>query len=166
MIAPLADVAVMARALLAQTIGLTDGRVQINGKRIIARSGPSRPGSGQRRPAHPIQLPRVAPSETPQERAQRGWRLHHTAQHLLGLASAQRVGVVNAVTAGQRRCHQRQHLVSRVGTTWRISQVNVAVHQLSQPQMMGQGDGQKQPSIGHQSVIVEGNVDAVGALRW
>ncbi len=55
--------------------------------------------------------------------------------------------------------------VVRVGTTWRISQVNVAVHQLSQSQMVGQGNGQKQPRVGHQAVIVEGHMDAVEALR-
>ena len=108
----------------------------------------------------------MAPPETPQEGAQRGRRLDYATQHPLGLASAQHVGVVNAVTAGQRRGNQRQHLVARVGPTWRVSQANVAIHQLTQSQMMGQGDGQKQPRIGHQSLIIKGNVDAVGLLAW
>jgi hypothetical protein len=31
---------------------------------------------------------------------------------------------------------------------------------------MGQRDGQKQARIGHQTVIVEGHVDAVGVAAW
>ena len=46
-----------------------DGGVQVDGQRIIARSGPSGPGPGQRLSAHPIQLPHVAPPETAQERS-------------------------------------------------------------------------------------------------
>ena len=42
----------------------------------------------------------------------------------------------------------------------------MAVHQLAQSQMMGQRDRQDQPCIGHQAVIVEGDVNAIGALRW
>ena len=38
------------------------------------------------------------------------------------------------------------------------------VHQLAQSQMMGQRDRKNQPVIGHQAVIVEGDVDAVGLL--
>ena len=59
-----------------------------------------------------------------------------------------------------------QQLVPRVGSTRRISQVNVAVHQLTQTQMVGQGDRQEQSGIGHQTVIIEGDVDAVGAAQW
>ena len=79
---------------------------------------------------------------------------------------AQHVGVVNAVAAGQRRRHQGQQLVSRVGSTRRISQVNVAVHQLTQTQMVGQGNRQEQSGIGHQTVIIEGDVDAVRVVAW
>ena len=165
-IAPLAGVVVALAAFLAQSIGLADGGVQVDGQRIIARSGPSRPGSGQQLPAHPIQLADVAPPETPQEGPQRGWRLDRAAQHLLGPASAQRVGVVNAVATGQRRRRQGQHLISRIRPTRRISQVNVMVHQLAQTQVVGQGHRQDQPSVGHQAVVIKGDVDAVGALRW
>ena len=135
---------------------------------IVQRSGsgPSGPGSGQRLSAHPIQLPRVAPSETPQKGPQRGRRLDRAAQHLLGPASAQRVGVVNAVATGQRRRHQGQHLVPRIRPTRCISQVNVAVHQFAQTQVMGQRDRQKQSGIGHQAMVIESNMDAVGLLAW
>ena len=42
----------------------------------------------------------------------------------------------------------------------------MAVHQLAQSQMAGQSNRKDQPSIGHQAVVIEGNVDAVGLLRW
>ena len=80
--------------------------------------------------------------------------------------SAQRVGVVHAVATSQRRRHQGQELVSRIRLTWRIYQVNVVIHQFPQSQMMGQGDRKDQPSIGHQAVVIEGDVDAVGMLQW
>ena len=42
----------------------------------------------------------------------------------------------------------------------------MAVHQFTQTQAQGQGGRQQQPGIGHQAVVVEGDVDAVGGLRW
>jgi len=42
----------------------------------------------------------------------------------------------------------------------------MAVHQFAQAQMMGQSDRQGQPSTGHQTVIIEGDLDAVGLLGW
>ena len=124
---------------------------------------------GQQLPAHPIQLAHVVPPEAAQEGPQRGWRLDRAAQYLLRPASAQRIGVVNVRlrrTTGQGRRHQRQHLVARIGPTWRISQINVMVNQLGQAQVMGQGDRKQQPRIGHQAVVVEGDMDAVRLLAW
>ena len=154
------------RTLLGQPKGLADGGVQVDGQRSVARSCSSRPGLSQQFPAHPVQLAHVAPPETPQEGSQRGRRLDDAAQHPPNPASAQRVGVVDAVATGQCRRHQGQELVSRIRPTWRISQVNMVVHQLAQSQMMGQSDRKDQPSIGHQATIVEGDVDAVGVLKW
>ena len=91
-------------------------------------------------------------------------RLDRAAQHLCAPASAQHVGVVNAVATGQRRRHQGQQLVSRIRPTRRISQIDVMVHQLAQSQVVAQGDRQDQSGIGHQAVIVEGDVDAVRVL--
>ena len=113
------------------------GGIQIDGQRLVARTGPSAPGSGQHFLAHPIQLARVTPAETPQEGAQCGRRLDCAAQHPCGLASAQCIGIVNAVTTSQRRRHQRQQLVSPIGPARRIPQIDMAVHQLAQSQTMG-----------------------------
>ena len=40
------------------------------------------------------------------------------------------------------------------------------VDQFTQTQMLGQRDWQDQTGIGHQAVIVEGDLDAVRVLRW
>ena len=130
-IAPLVSAVVALRAFLAQSIGLADGGVQVDGQRTVARPGTSRPGMGQQLPAHPVQLTHVAPAETAQEGPQGGRCLDRAAQHLLGPTSAQRVGVVDAVATGQRRRHQGQHLVSRIRPTQRISQIDVMVHQFA-----------------------------------
>ena len=100
-IAPLAGVAVMARALLGQTIGFADGGVQVDGQRPVAGSGTGSPGPGQQLAAHPIQLADVAPPEAAQERPQGRWRLDHTAQNPSCPAGAQRVVVVDAVAPSQ-----------------------------------------------------------------
>ena len=42
----------------------------------------------------------------------------------------------------------------------------MVVHQLAQSQVLGQGNGKNQPSIGHQAVIVEGDLDAVEVIAW
>ena len=165
-IAPLAGVVVATGALLGKPIGLADGGVQINGQRIIARSRPSRPGAGQHLPAHPVQLADVAPPETAQKSPQGGRRLDRAAQHTIGTAGAQRVGVVDAIATGQRRRHQGQHLVASVGPTRRFPKVNVAIHRLAQTKMMGQSERQDQSGVGHQAVIVEGDIDAVGVVAW
>ena len=64
------------------------------------------------------------------------------------------------------RCHQDQHLVSRVRPPRRISEVNVVVDEFTQTQVLGEGDRKEQPCIGHQAVVIEGDVDAVGMVAW
>ena len=166
MIAPLSGVVVALGSLLAQAVGLADGGVQVDGQGLIARSSPSGPRSGQQFSAHPIQLAHVAPPEAAQEGAQRGRRLHRTPQHPFGAPSAQRVGIINAITTSQGRRHQRQQLISPIGPIRRISQVNVVVHQIPQSQMMGQSNRQDQAGVGHQAMIIEGDLDAVRLVAW
>ena len=165
-IAPLAGVAVAAGTLLGQTVGLADGGVQVDGQGPLAGSATGGPGPGQQFPAYPVQLADVAPAEAAQEGAQGGRRLDHATQHPPGAAGTQRVGVVDALAPGQGRGHQGHQLVAGVGPAGGISQVNVLVHQFSQTQAQGQAGGQQQPGVGHQTVVVEGDVDAVGVLEW
>ena len=156
----------VSRAFLGQPVGLADGGVQVDGQGRVAGSGSSSPSLGQQLPAHPIQLADVAPPEAAQERPQGGWRLDHTAQNPGRPAGAQRVGVVDAVTASQRRGHQGHNLVSRVRPARRISEVNVTVDEFTQTQVLGEGDRKEQPRIGHQAVVVERDLDAVGVAAW
>ena len=108
----------------------------------------------------------MSPSETAQEGPQRGRRLDHTAQNPGRPAGARRVGIVDAVTASHRRGHQGHHLVARVRPARGIAQVEALLDELGQAQVQGQGGWQDQPGIGHQTVVVKGDVDAVGVLQW
>ena len=107
-----------------------------------------------------------APPETAQEGPQGGRCLHRAADGASRPAGTQHVGGGDAVATSQRRGHQGQRLVSRIRPTRRISQVNVAIHQFTQSQALGQRHRKEQPSIGHQAVVIKGDLNAVGALRW
>ena len=74
-----AGIAVVARSLLGQSIGLADGRVQVYGQGRVAGSGPSGPGPGQQLAAHAVELTDMPPPEAAQEGPQGGWRLDHAA---------------------------------------------------------------------------------------
>ena len=108
----------------------------------------------------------MSPSETAQEGPQGGWRLDRAAQGAGGPAGAQHVGVVNAVTASQRRRHQGHDLVAGVRPARGIAQVQALLYQLGQAQVPGQGGGKDQPGIGYQTVVVKGDLDAVGMVKW
>ena len=125
---------------------------------------PAAQARGQQLAAHPIQLADTAPPEAAQEGPQGEWRLDYAADGASRTPSAQRVGVVNAVAARQRRRHQGQHLVARIRPPRRIAQVQVMVNQFTQTQVLGQRDRKEQPSIGHQAAVVEGDLDAVGVV--
>ena len=108
----------------------------------------------------------VAPPETAQERPQGGWRLDYAADDASRPTGAQHVGVVNAVAARQRGCHQGKHLVSRIRPPRRICEVNAVVDEFTQTQVLDEGDPKEQPCIGHQAVVVEGDLDPVGMVKW
>ena len=38
--------------------------------------------------------------------------------------------------------------------------------ELGQAKAQGEGRGKDQPGIGHQAVVVEGDLDAVGVVTW
>ena len=130
------------------------------------RPSPSRPGPCQQLAAHPVQLADMAPPETAQEGSQGGWRLDRAAQGAGGSPSAQHVGVVNAVASSQRRRHQGYHLVAGVGSTRGIAQVEALLDEFTQTQVLGEGHRKDQPNISHQAVVVEGDLDSVGMVKW
>ena len=93
----------------------------------------------------------------------------HAADGASRPAGAQHVGVVNVRhrrTASQRGRRQSQHLVSRIRPPRRICEVNVVVDEFTQTQVLGEGDREEQPGIGHQAVVVEGDLNAVGMVKW
>ena len=108
----------------------------------------------------------MAPPEAAQERPQGGGRFDHAPQHRGGPPRTQRIGVVNAVAARQRRGHQGQHLVPGVGPPRRAAEIKVTVYEFPQAQVLGLGGRKEQPSIVDQAVVVEGDLDAVGVLKW
>ena len=66
---------------------------------------------------------------------------------------------------GGRRQDQRKnalHSDRSIRPTRLISQINAAVHRLANTQ----GDRQKQTSVDHQAVVVNGHIDAVGMVKW
>ena len=80
--------------------------------------------------------------------------------------TARDIGVVDAISAGQRGCDQRHHLVAGVRPPRRAAEVEVTVDEFPQAQVPGEGGRQEQAGIGHQAVIVEGDTDAVGVVAW
>ena len=165
-IAPRTGVAVVACALLGQSVGLADGGVQVDGQGPVAGSGPSRPGPGQQLAAHPVQLADMAPPEAAQEGAQGGWRLDQAVENTGRPTGSQRIGVVDAVAASQRGGDQRHYLVAGVGPARRITQVQALLYQLGKTEVQGQGGWEEQAGIGHQAVIIEGDFDAVRVIAW
>ena len=48
----------------------------------------------------------------------------------------------------------------------RAAEVEVLPEELGQAKAQGEGGGKDQPGIGHQAVVVEGDLDAVGVVTW
>ena len=95
---------------------------------------------------------------TPQESTWNGRGLDHAAYGASRPASAQHVGVDDAVAPSQRGGHQGQYLVPRVRPPRRISEVSVVVGEFTQAQVLCEGDRKEQPGIGPQAVVVEGDL--------
>ena len=165
-IAPLAGIAVVACPFLGQSVGLADGGIEVDGKWRAAGSRPSGPSPGQQLPAHPVELTDVAPPEAAQKGAQGGWRLDRGAQGAGRPPGAQRIGVVDAVAASQRR-HDQGHILSpalaRPGARPRSRHCWTSS---GRPRCWGEGGRKEQTGIGHQSVVVEGDLDPVGVVAW
>ena len=117
---------------------------------------PAAPGSGQRLPTHPIQLPGVAPPEAAQESPQRGRRLDPAPHGTCSVPPARSASASSMQSPPASADDTRVSILSpAVGPTRRISQVNVAVHQPTQSQVVRQCDRKQQSSISHQTVVVE-----------
>ena len=42
----------------------------------------------------------------------------------------------------------------------------MVVDEFTQTQVLGEGDRKEQPSIGHQAVVVKGDVNAIRVVAW
>ena len=108
----------------------------------------------------------MAPPEAAQEGPQGGWRFYRAAQGAGRPPGAQRIGVVDAVAARQRRRNQRHHLVPGVGPPRRAAEIEVMVYEFPQPEVLGEGGRQEQAGIGHQAVVVKDDANTVGVVAW
>ena len=70
------------------------------------------------------------------------------AQHLAGGATAQQVGVVDAVPTRQHRVDQGQQLAAGPGRASQLAQVDQLIGGLLDAQPLGQGGRQQQPGVG------------------
>ena len=165
-IAAHARVAVLPGALLGEAVGLADRRIEVDRERRRARSRSGRPGAGEQLAADAVELADVAPAEAAQEDTAGGRRLDGATEHARRPAGAQRSGVVDALAARERRGDQGQQLVAGVRPPRRVTEVEVAVGELLQTEMLGERGREEQPRIGHQAVVVEGDVYPVGVARW
>ena len=104
--------------------------------------------------------------KVPRVGAQGGWRFYRAAQGAGRRPGAQRIRVVDAVAARQRKGDQRQHLVPPVGPPWRAAEVEAMVDEFPQVQVPGEGARQEQAGIGHQAVVVKDDADPVGIVLW
>ena len=108
----------------------------------------------------------MAPPEAAQEGSQGGWRLDHAVENTGRPAGAQRIGVVDAVAARQRRRNQGHQLIAGVGPPRRAAGIEVMVYEFPQAQVLGEGGRQEQADIGHQAGVVKDDANTVGVVAW
>ena len=132
---------------------------------------PAGPGPGQQLPAHPVQLADLVPPEAAQEGTQEGPQGGRRLDH----AADERQRSRRCATRRRRRCSRPQPALTPpasstlspvIRPTRGIAQVEALLDQLGKTQVLGQRGGKDQPSIGHQAVVIEGDVDAVGGTAW
>ena len=131
-----------------------------------AGSRPGRPSAGEQLAADAVELADVALAEAAQERAQGGRGLHGAAEHDHRPAGAQRIGVVDALTARERRGDQGQQLVAGVRPPRRVIEVEVGVRQFTEAEPAGERGGEEQARVIHAAVVIEGDVYPIRLARW
>ena len=142
---------------------MVESRSIVSGVDTGSRAGC--PGAAEELSAHSVELADVAPAEAAQERAQGGGGLHGEAQDAARATGPERIRVVDAVAAGERRQDEAQELVAWVRPTRHQPEVEVLVDEGLQAEVVGQGGRQEEARVGHQAVVVEGRVKPVEAVR-
>jgi hypothetical protein len=108
-VAEAAGVAVGGTAL-GMAVHLLDGRVQIDGHRLVPGPGADLPGPAERLGEGPVELADMAEGEAAQEGPERRGGQDPVAEHRWRRGGPQHVGVVDAVTADDDGMHEGHHL--------------------------------------------------------
>ncbi len=164
-IAPDVGVAVVEGALLLEPVRLADRRVEVDRERCGTGARTGSPGPGEEVAADGVELADMAPAEAAQERAQGRWRLDPMTEDPARPARSQRVGVVDAVAAGERRHDERQELVADVRSAGLVAEVEVGLDEILHAEVVGQGGRQEEARVGDEAVVVEGGFQSVEAVR-
>ena len=77
------------------------------------------------------------------------------AEHALRLAAAQHVGIVDRVAADERRADERQQLAPRPGRPRPLAQVERLVHDLLDPEPLGERARQNEARVGDSTLLIE-----------
>ena len=107
----------------------------------------------------------MAPAEAAQEDTEGGRRLDRATQHARRPAGAHGIGVGDAVAARERRGDQGQQLVAGVRPPRCVTEVEAAVGELLQTEMLGERGREQQARVVHEAVVVEGDLYPVGVAR-
>src|SRR4029453_18068660 len=127
----------------------------------VTGSGPGRPRPGKDLAGYLVQLPDMPEGEAAQPRPHRGGGHHPVAEHPCGRPCPQQLHVVDAVGAHGQRVHQRQQLASGASRTGPVAETDQLVGGPLNPQPLGKGRGQEQPSAGDRPGVIEGDIDLV-----
>jgi hypothetical protein len=154
----------MDGTLLLETVRLADRRVEVDREGCRPGTGSCPPGPGEEMPADGVELADVAPAEAAQERAQGRCRLDPEAEDPVRAAGPRRGRVIDAVTARERGHHERHELVTRVGSTGLLPEIEVGLDEIVEAQMLSQRGRQQEAGIGHELRPVERGVNPVEAV--
>ena len=142
---------------------------------------PSRPGPGQQLPADPVQLPRVAPPEAAQEGSQSlPSRKRGVDGTLTVPPRVQAVPPVRNTSASSMQSPPARPCPRESGGQTPPGSSSCrpcspgpghcpgrgVLDEFTQTQVLGEGHRKDQPSISHQAVVVEGDLDSVGMVKW
>ena len=139
---------------------LADRGVDVDDQLAVAGPGAGGPRFAEQPFGEPVQLSDVAEGERSQPRADCRRRHHVMAQHALGRARPQDVGVVDAVRARDLGVDHRQQLAARP-----VADADQLVRELLDAQVLGQRRRQNQPRVGHRVVVVDPDLNPVQPVR-
>ena len=111
---------------------LTDSGIHSNSDRTPVGTPTRGPDPFQCFPQGLVHLADMTPCERTKKRAQCGRGHHPKRQHPVGGTGPQPISMINMGPAHQHRCHQRQHLATRIRSSRAISQPYGLVQQLFQ----------------------------------